>query len=281
MTATTRLTIRQTAAGRLGGLTTGAATSSGSGPISTMTDAVVLLDSGDSNFNNVGEWIMFNEGLNVGDEKRISSYVAASGAVAVGNPWDSNIAIGDDYEIQAHLAPSQWNLCIDAALRRCTRRREESVTIVTDQNQYSLAALTDLTKKRQVIEILLRRGTSLKKTQREMSQLSEVEIWEDDDVLTLNVLSSLTANTADNLEIVVAYIAPYAALATDAATTTCDLDWVVTGTLLQAMERYRHYVEEPAKQNLSKTAGDLEKEFRHLAVRFAPQRAVKIGARFV
>jgi hypothetical protein len=281
MATSTRLLIRQTAAARLSGLTTGSATSSVSAPSSTFTDNVNLLDSGDSNYNFVGEWVMFTEGLNAGDEKRIGSFVASAGTGTVGNPFDANIVSGDDFEIQAHLAPSQWNICINAALRKCTRRREEAVAIVTAQNQYSLAALTDLTRKNQIIEIMLRRGAALKKTQRALNRLSEWEAWEDDDAITLNVVSALTTNVTDSLELVVAYIAPYAALSTDAATTTCDLDWVVEGTLLQAMMRYRHAVEEPAKQNLNKELSDFEKEFRNLSMKMAPQRAKTIGARFV
>jgi hypothetical protein len=281
MATSTRLLIRQTGAGRRGGRTLGSATSNATAPVSTITDATNLLDSGDSIYNHIGAWHMFTGGLNAGTEKRISSFVASSGVLSVGNPYSSNVASGDDFEIHDHLAPSQWNICINAALRRCTRRREESVAVVTGQNQYSLAALTDLTRKNQVIEILLQRGEALKKTRRALSTFSEYELWEDDDALTLNIISALTANASDNLEIVVAYMAPYAALSTDAATTTCDLDWVVEGTLLQAMLRYRHAVEEPAKQNLNKDLSDFEKEFRNLSMKMAPARAKKIGARFV
>lgn len=276
----TRLLIRQTASGRLGGLTTGAATSSATGPVSSVADTVNLLDSGDSAYNFNGEYFMFNEGLNAGVEKRISSFLPSAGSVALGNPLASNVVSGDDFEIQAHLSPAQWNICINAALRRCTRRREESVAIVTNQNQYSLAALTDLTRGNQILDVILQRGPSLKKTRRPLSTLSEVEVWEDDDAVTLNLINAETENAADSLELLVAYLAPYPSLETDAATTTCDLDWVVTGTLLQALERYKHRVEEPAKMNLNKTANDFEREFRSLALRFAPPRARKIGARF-
>lgn len=277
----TRLLIRQTSAGRLGGSTTGAATSAGTAPVSGVTDTLNLLDTGDSTYNYNGEYFMFTSGVNAGIEKRIASFVPSAGSLAMGNPFSSNISISDVFEINAHLSPSQWNICINAALRRCTRRREESVTVVTNQNQYSLAAITDLTRPSQVIEVILQRGATGSKFRRVLGTMSEYELWSDDDVVTLNLINAEAANVADNLEIIVAYLAPYAALSTDAATTTCDLDWVVTGTLLQALERYKHRVEEPAKNNLNRTASDLEKEFRSLSVRFAPQRAVAIGAKFV
>lgn len=279
--SSTRLLVRQTAAGRLAGLTTGAATSTGTAPTSGVTDTTNLLDTGDSTYNYNGEYFMFTSGLNASVEKRIASFVPSAGSVAVGNPFASNIAIADTFEINAHLSPSQWNICINAALRRCMRRREESVTIVTNQNQYSLSTLTDLTREKQVIEVVLQRGAAGVKTRRTLSPLSEYEIWEDDDVLTLNLIGAQTANTADSLEILVCYLGPYAALSTDAATTTCDLDLVVTGTLLQALERYKHRVEEPAKQNLQMTASDFRKEFRNLAIKMTPARARTIGARFV
>ena len=281
MATSTRLLIRQTAAGRLGGLTTGTATSNVTAPTTGVIDTATLLDTGDSDYSYIGEHFMFNSGGNAGAERRVVTYVPASGSVALSANLASNIVIGDAYEIHAHLAPSQWNACIDAALRRCTRRREEAVTVVTSQNQYSLAALTDLTREKQVLDVYLRRGPSLQKTQRGLARNVDYEFWEDDDALTLNLLNSVAANATDNLELVVAYLAPYAALASDAATTTCDLDWVVTGTLLHAMERYHHRVEEPAKRNLKMDTNDFQKEFRRLSMVFAPSRSKTIGARFV
>jgi hypothetical protein len=277
----TRLLIRQTAAARLGGLTTGAATSNVTAPTATVTDTGNLLDTGDSDYNYVGEYFMFSSGSNAGAVRRVTSYIPATGVVALGANLTSNIVIGDTFELHAHLSPTQWNECIDAALRRCTRRREESVTVVTNQNQYALTALTDLTREKQVLGVSLRRGSSLQKTQRGLARQADYEFWEDDDSLTLNLLSAVGANATDNLELIVAYIAPYAALSTDASTTTCDLDWVVTGTLLHALERYHHRVEEPAKRNLKMDANDFQKEFRRLSMVFAPSRAIAIGARFV
>lgn len=281
MATSTRLLIRQTAAGRLGGLTTGAATSNVTAPTTGIIDTDNLLDTGDSDYSLIGEYFMFTSGSNAGVEKRIVSSVPSAGSIAVSSNLTSNIADGDTYEIHTHLAPSQWNECINASLRRCTRRREEVVTVVSAQNQYSLSALTDLTREKQVLNVYLRRGASGAKTQRALSRQSEYEFWEDDDTLTLNVFSAITANAGDNLELVIAYVAPYAALSTDASTTTCDLDWVVTGALLHAMERYHHRVEEPAKRNLQMDANDFQKEFRALTMRFAPDRSKMIGARFV
>jgi len=279
--SSTRLLIRQTSARRLGGCITGSATSSATGPTGSLTDTNTLLDTGESIYDLIGAYVMFTEGNNAGAERRIASEVPSAGVVAAGNNWSGNIVSGDDYEIQFHLAPSEWNLAINAALRRCTRRREESVTVVSDQNQYSLAALTDLTTPRQIMGIYKQQGDTGQKQRKLLHTQRDYEIWDDDNVLTINLFNALQADTDNNLEILVVYLAPYAALSTDAATTNCDLDWITTGTLLQALEWYPQRLEEAAKKTLQMSVSDFRKEFARLSMLNAPDRAKEIGVRFV
>ena len=280
MATSTRLLIRQTASGRLGGCITGAITSSVTAPVATATDTNNLLDSDESENALIGNYFMFTEGNNAGVIRRLSSYVPASGVVAFGNSMSGNAVSGDDYEMQEHLSPTDWNTCINAALRRCTRRREAAVSFTDDYNQVSLASLTDLTRDNQILEVWTQTGPTGQKRRRRLMKNVSWESYEDDDVLTLNLTKSLKADAPNNLELYVAYIAPYAALATDAATTNCDLDWVVTGALLQAMETYPNQLEEPAKRTLKMTTTDLQKEFRRHSMAQAAKRSVTVGVRF-
>lgn len=222
---------------------------------------------------------MFTEGANAGVERRVSSYVPAAGSLALGNSYSSNTTSGDDWEMQLHLPPSDWNTCINAALRRCTRRREAALTIVDGYNQYSLAALTDLTRGNQVLEVYTTRGPANQKRRQRLVKKVHWDVWEDDDALTLDLTHALNEDVANSLQLWVAYNAAYASLDTDAATTTCDLDWVTTGTLLQAMEMYPNQLEEPAKRTLKMTVADLQREFRRHSMAFAPARATTLGVR--
>lgn len=278
--SSTRLAIRQSAAQRLGGLTLGSATSSATAPVASITDTATLLDSGDSTYTFIGEYLCWDTGLNAGAERRIASYVPSTGIVGCGANFTSNIVQGDTYEINAHLSAAEWNRCISGALRRVTRRREEAITIVDDQNQYVLSSLTDLNRNRQVLDVFTQRGPSGQKTRLVLHPKTGYEFWEDDDVLTLSLANSIKANAADNLTLNIAYLAPYADLTTDASTTTCDFDLIVTGTLLQAMEWFPQRLEEPAKKTLMMGISDLKRTFLDQVAKVAPDRAKMIGVRF-
>ncbi len=278
--ANTRLAIRQQAAQRLGGLTLGAATSSATAPVASVTDESTLLDSGDSTYTFIGEYFCWDTGLNAGAERRIASYIPSTGIVGCGSNFTANIAQGDTYEINAHLSAAEWNRCISGALRRVTRRREEAITIVDDQNQYVLSTLTDLNRDRQVLDVYTQRGPAGQKSRLILHPKTSYEIWTDDDVLTLNLFNSLKANATDNLTLNIAYLAPYPDLTTDASTTTCDFDLIVTATLLQAMEWFPQRLEEPAKKVLMMGISDLKRTFLDQVIKVSPDRAKMIGVRF-
>ncbi len=278
--ASTRLLIRQTSAARLGGLTTGSVTSSVTAPTSSVTDTDNLLDIDNSDTDIVGNHFMFTEGNNAGVERRVSSYVPSSGALIVGNNFSGDIVSGDDWEMHEHLRPSEWNTAINAALRRCTRRREATVAITDNYNQLSLAALTDLVRENQILDVYTMAGATGQKRRTYLTKNVDWDAWEDDDVVTLNLEKPLVNDATNNLELYVGYLAPYAALTSDSDTTTCDLDWITTATLLQALETYPAQLEEAAKRNMNMTVKDLQKEFRSLSMRLAPKRSTTIGVRF-
>ena len=278
--STARITIRSTAASRLGGYSSGTVTSSGTAPTATITDINTLLDSDNSSYDPVGNWFMFTDGDNAGVEMRVSSYVPSTGVMVMGNSFTSNVVDGDAWEMHEHLAPSEWNRCINAALRRITRRREATVTITDDYNQLSLASLTDLVRESQILDVFKQSGQTGKKKRTYLSKNVDWDVWEDDDVVTLNLTSALRNDATNNLELYVGYLAPYAELSSDSATTTCDLDLVATGTLLQALETYPAQLEEVAKRNMKMTLADLRAEYRALSMRLSPKRATTLGVRF-
>ncbi|MEW5208161.1 hypothetical protein, partial [Bacillus cereus] len=91
--------------------------------------------------------------------------------------------------------------------------------ITDDYNQLSLASLTDLTRANQVMEVWTQTGATGQKKRRRLIKNVHYDVWEDDDSLTLDLVTALRNDAVNNLELFVGYNAPYASLDTDAATT--------------------------------------------------------------
>ena len=278
--SSSRAVIRREAAARLGAIAQPDPLTAASG---STTSAVVsaLIDSTESDQRYVGCWAYFLNGTNLGEVRRVQSYVPASGTLVFNRALGASVAASDTFELHDWLDPTVWNDCISRALRRCTREHRDQLTIVTSQTNYALSSLTALIRPSQVIALMERHGSTANQyTWYEVPRYRwAVEI--DDDALTLNLLGGLSYNSADtSTTLWLDWIGPYADLTTDAATTTCDLDWLVMGAIKFAYEVYGREIDDAAGRTVQVDKKEALDEFRRLTRMHSPKRASALFLRW-
>ncbi len=262
----TRKAIRQEAAARFDGrYFTLAATG---GTTSTVIDTT-RQDSGGSTSEFVGGWLLPTSGNGAGLTKAIASWAPTTGTwTQAGTVWPGVIAAADEVELHMLLDPRDWNVCIDRGLRRCTKLRLDQLTLVSQQLQYALTSQTTLESPKHVTRVLLRRGATA--NQYTWEELAPPRWWvqDDDDALTLNLRSAIEPQS--NLAMFIEYIGAYDALATDATTTTCPLDWAVAAAMMVAFERFGKQVDERSVPTLQSRT-DVTKLFWEQCSIWAPK----------
>ena len=160
----TRVAIRQAAAFRADGNYL-ASTASG-GNTTTLVDAPRLRrDSYSPDFYE-GFWIYFTGGDLLADNNtrqvEDAGYAPSTGTLTQdGAAWSASCDSGDTYELHQLMDPRDWNLCIDEALLSATKYRDEAITIVTSQKQYSLSSVASyLERKEEIVDVYLRYGAT-------------------------------------------------------------------------------------------------------------------------
>lgn len=240
------------------------------GTTTTLVDATNLLDAGDSLYNFVGGWIKFTSGTFSGTVKRISSFSPSSGTITWSSALSGAIVAAVTYEIHLLLNPDEWDRCINRALRECTRRRQETIAIVQNQRQYSLAAYTDLTEPDYVYKMELRYGATT--DQYTYTELP-VYLWdvrEDDDAFVLSFSCPMPYNPT-NTALIMHYYGPYADLTSDSDTTNINLSWVVSGTLKYMWELYGHGIEMNQIKIVGLEKDEIIRDFTAKSVRYSPE----------
>lgn len=166
------------------------------------------------------------------------------------------------------LDPRDWNDCITRGLRRCTKLRLDQLTLVSQQLQYALTSQTTLESPKHITRVLLRRGDTANRYTWE--ELAPASWWpqDDDDALTLNLRSALEPQS--NLAMFIEYIGAYDALATDAATTTCPLDWAAAAAIMVAWERFGKQVDERSVPTLQSRTDSTKTFWEQVAI-WAPK----------
>lgn len=264
----TRKAIRQEAAARFDGrYLTLVATG---GTTTTVVDTT-RQDSGGSTSEYVGGWLLPTSGNGAGVTKPIASWAPTTGTwTQAGTAWAGVIAAADEVELHMLLDPRDWNDCINRGLRRCTLLRRDALTLVSQQLQYALTSQTTLESPKHVVRILMRDGaTSAQYTYRELEP-SRWWVDDDDDVLTLNLRSAIEPQS--NLAMYIEYIGAYSAISTDAATTTCPLDWAVSAAIMVAWERFGKQIDERSVPSLQSRL-ETSKAFMEQCAIWAPKLA--------
>lgn len=271
----TRAAIRQEAANRFGGNTTGTTTSSGT---TTTFVCSTLADSGESTDRWDGAWVQMTSGTagNIGAIRRIVSGVAGSGTFTVGYAFTSATASGDGFELNEHLSPTDWNNAINRALRRRMRERRETITPVLNQTHYSLASYTDITEPGQVVDLYFRDGPTAAETTYRQVPPYQWEVLEDDDGLTLYLDPPVGPGSNSDFYIIMSYVGPYAEISTDSTTTTCPLDWIVPATILAALEMYAPQLEQRAFGRVTERKQEYALEVLRMDQKYGPKRTRRL-----
>ncbi len=268
----TRKAIRQEAAARFDGRYF-TLTATG-GTTSTVIDTT-RQDSGGSTSEYVGGWLLPTSGNGAGLTKAIASWAPTTGTwTQAGTVWPGVIAAADEVELHMLLDPRDWNACIDRGLRRCTKLRLDQLTLVSQQLQYTLASQTTLESPKHIQRILLRRGATANQYTWEELQGPRWWVQDDDDALTLNLRSAIEPQS--NLAMFIEYIGAYDALATDATTTTCPLDWAVQAAIMVAWERFGKQVDERSVPSLQSRTDSTKLFWEETAI-WAPQSNKVVG----
>lgn len=243
----TRKQVRQEAAARFDGRFL-VSTATG-GTTSTVVDTARLQNSGGSTSKYVGGWVLPTSGNGAGVTKPISAYAPTTGTITNGGTvWGGVIAAADEYELHMLLDPRDWNDVINRGLRKCVKLRLDQLTLVSLQLQYTLSSLTTLDSPKHVTRVLMRDGdTANRYTWRELEP-SRWWISDDDDSLVLNLRSAIEPQS--NLAMFIEYVGAYDAISTDAATTTCPLDYAVAAAIVAAWERFGKQIDERSVPSL-------------------------------
>lgn len=267
MTAT-RTQIRQEAAARLGALGYPYPTTAASG---TTTTAVVneLIDSIESLYRHVGNWAYFLNGTNSGEVRRVQSYSPDTGTLTFSRALPAAVAANDTFELHEWFDPRIWHDCLTRALRNTPRERREAVVIVANQTEYSLASWTWISKKTQILRLVLRHGSTANEYHYQEIPRYRWHVEADDDAFTLVLTAPLSPS--NSVALYFDAIGPYDALATDSASTACDLDWIVFGTLKQAYEVYGKVIDDGAKKAVLIDRDEVARRHQQLTREFGPK----------
>lgn len=266
--SSTRTQIRQEAAARIGSIAYPYPCTGTSGGSTTTAVVSEFIDSIDSEYRNVGSWAYFLNGTNAGAVRRVQSYAPTTGTLTFNRALSASVASGDTFELHEWFDPRIWHDCINRALRNTPRMRREEITIVTNQRQYTLWQPW-ITKVDQIFRLVMRYGSTANEyTYREVSrQRWHVDI--DDDVLVLNLTEPYTNQS--NVALFMDATGPYSELTSDSSSTTCNLDWIVFGTLKQAYDVYGKIIDDGNKKTILIDKDEVMRRHQQLTREHAPR----------
>jgi hypothetical protein len=244
-----------------------------SGDFGFLIDTEKLKTSIDISSRIQNSWVsLTNDDDNEGRDRRVASFLSASGRVNFDNVLPEAVAAGDEYEIHDILSPTQWNKVIDDALSRCARRGTILVTPVEGQLQYDLrVADPTLELADDVMHVIKRTG--------EAGSYREVELppyaWsveDDGDSIYLKLTGGpINPDTANSLVIAVRAILPYSPLTSDSSTTSCPIAWLRSAIVVSAFELYGRTIEAGARGAININQQQAAANFSDQTARYAPQ----------
>jgi hypothetical protein len=196
-------------------------------PSSTTFVDESLIDYGGSGDEKLlGAWVLVTSGTQLGTLRRVSTYNDKTGQVTLSRAWTPPTSAS--YELHTKLSPADLKRCINAGLGRCFYLDRQEITAVDGQREYSLAAYTWLTETKQLAQVLWKQGDT--DNEHRYLPLSWWQLSADAGALTLHV-DPMTIMSGSAYVLVA--LRPYAALATDAATTDCPLDWAKAAAMVE------------------------------------------------
>ena len=226
MASTSLKTLRQEIGKDLSECWTGTTTEAGSAT-SLIDSSLKDPDNPDSLYTR--DWLKIVSGDQDGDIRRIKAdgYNPSTGAVSWSIALTGAIESGIEYEIHALFRPGELDRLINQALTKLWYLYREKIDVVEGQREYNLSAFTWLERPSQVLDVQYIYGsTSL---EQEHLSLPWFEVVEEPEAATLTLrIDPLTVD-----ELVLMCRRPYAALATDSATTACPKQWLKAAVLVE------------------------------------------------
>jgi hypothetical protein len=264
--AHTRAEIRQRVGYDLREMIEGSVTAS---TITSLSDAS-LADALASEETYEGAWVLITSGTLAGQQRRVASYVPATGELAVSRNFPSNPAGSVTFEVHTRVEPNALNRMINKVLERIPYLADILIEVVSGQRTYSLAAYTDIVSPEQVREVEHRVGDD---TYGYVYRpyVGDWEVRDIDGELTL----ALAPKGDSNDYIRVVYTRPYEALTTDADETDCPIDMLAAGVRAEAyLWLSREAPADDAVRYLKSFAQE-QNEFRRQLMRHAPRPQVR------
>ena len=229
------------------------------------------LDSGDSEYRWEGAWVLFTSGALDGTERKVTAFDNDAGKFTLSRAAPATYT--PSYELHTLMSATDMNTCINRALARCTYEKEQNITPVASQLQYSLAAYTAITDQGQIRRVYWREGNlALTYTFTSLP----FRVFNNGGVLTLHI-NPYAFGVGSSAMIVLTYKGPYAALDTDVVTTICDTDWVKTGAVLQMYDTLINKGTAQDAARFERKRNEYAARFSHLTRAYAPRKIVRFG----
>jgi hypothetical protein len=194
-----------------------------------------LIDTGESEERYKGNWLYYRPDpyeVIAPITRRIDAYEPATGAITITRPVTSAPVAGQTFEIHSLLSPDDLNTCINEALARCTYVQERQITLVSGQRQYDISGLGYLTNPEQVVDVILRTGSTASQytfTPVRPFRVRQAALG----TLTLDVPTSIGGYVSPAV-LFYKTVEQYTPLTSDAVVTYCPADWLEAGALMFA-----------------------------------------------
>ena len=266
---TTRKTIREAAARHLGLLIEALVTSvSAEGNDRIVVDKLADITPDAERMRD--SWVYHPNGTNETNWRRIQKYdYPNSREVLVSRDFNPVPTATDPIQIYMMLDPDEWNALINQALQRLYFVDRIAVPIIADEKEYALSAAGEiwLQSSGQIHSIKFRRTAEAGlETEQEVSAYS---IQEDTNVLTIKLHSP--PPSATQYQMIIVGRRNYAAISTDAATTTCPYPLLLRAVVVAAV----HKIFEKYGANIKRLYGSTsiieERELEKEKARWLPQ----------
>ena len=251
-----RSVIRQQIAESLPGVLVGTVASATTTLLKDTDDEFVIF-SGQGGRDLTGYWIVTPASSASDQIRRVAHHSVDDGELKPSRAWASAPSAAATYELYPpDMRPTLLNNAINKGLKRLTYTPEETVTPVANQNVYTIS-YSWLLNRKDVNEVY-KQYTSDSLVVRE--EYPHWRVFEDSGVFKLH-LSPLPSTVTGSV-VIVEGRANYTSLATDAATTTCNVDWASAVGLVEVFRSLRR---ESPGQDTSRWTAELVDARRELA----------------
>jgi len=260
--ATTRKELRRQVGNALGALTVGTVRVAST---ASLTDPS-LIDRATTETEYARSFCLLASGDHAGQVRRVVAFDPSTGQLTLAREWNVPTA-GDEYELHALVHPDVIHRAINSALATCTRIIRTTISPIEDgaQREYDLSGFID--RPSQVVNVHWGYGDAGETREYPLEWYAITP----DLVLRLR---PVPPSTVDRL--IVTHIAPYEALESDDAETTCPAEWAVAGALVDVYAYIANRATAEDVRRYEKLQYKAARTFRRLSVAYAPRPARRV-----